>query len=186
MRPDDGKLTAPGPDAVGADSLGDLDGDGLRELLVTTYGTTAADTFDLVFFAGRTDWPATVDWKDGDFVIATGRTTLGGSVGLLTGDLNGDGRQDLVLPNALTDIGKLDLGGCHRRVARRQCRGPRRTAPPMSMCGSKGTRCTRELGTWMVVMDLDGDDYDDIVAPAAYEPGTVAIVGTTYIFFGQP
>jgi len=50
----------------------------------------------------------------------------------------------------------------------------------------EGNSLYQGLGTGMVVMDLDGDDYDDILAPVAYEPGTVAIVGTTYIFFGQP
>jgi hypothetical protein len=174
VRPDDGKLTITGDPLVSAGSVGDLDGDGLSEMLISTYETTAAGDYDFVLVSGRTDWPAEVSWEDGDVLIATGKSEF--HAPLAVGDLNGDGRGDLLLPDpgpgTVTDVGAIDVW-----LGRTDW--PTTLTPEDVDVRFEGNSAGQALGYGILVMDLDGDDFDDLLAPT---PST----GTTYIFFGKP
>ncbi len=103
----DVRITVPGPHPVYATSVGDVDGDGLRDLIVSvmydepdTYHATGPS----YLLRGRTQWPPSVDLpRDAD---ATLRVKAGPDIRLIACgagdgvDLNADGLADVVLGGA--------------------------------------------------------------------------------------
>lgn len=128
-------------------AIDDLDGDGHADLVVGSL------TRDDAGWYGRLDvlWSTAGTWQDMPLAVLDGRAGIGA---VATGDLDGDGRRDLV---AMTGDGRmLAFAGAGGRTFVRE------TEPRQPWDG----RCA---GSHVVLADVDGDRRDEIVASFAQE-----------------
>ncbi|MFD7409473.1 FG-GAP repeat domain-containing protein [Streptomyces sp. NPDC059866] len=160
-------------------AAGDVDGDGITDLVerVIEHGDNDEETSRLClrYLRGSQDGllPYTV-LKD-----AQGRLAEANGAALALGDLNGDGRADLV--NGFDRL-TISYGTPH---------GPDASAPVVIDQDTPGVPGTQEAGDSfggeLAVGDVDGDGYGDILAGNASEGvGTVTPTGTIAVVPGGP
>lgn len=171
-------VDATDPGGRGGDALvcGDFNGDGLDDLAIGApyFGTNDAGAVYVV--NGRSQ-----GYASGTVSVATasGHERLEGVNGsdhagkaLAVGDLNGDGKDDLVVGAPDSDNPAGGAGAVYVRF------GP---IDGVTSLGTGGTTLRGEatgdtLGSSVAVGDFDGDGFADLVAVGG---------GTTYLFFGK-
>lgn len=170
------------------DAAGDVDGDGLDDLLVAAHlvneeGTTGRVT--LLSGVQLSDAPpassrsvadlSPIHWTaeaEGDYF---GRAVAG------AGDVNGDGLADLVMAAPLSRTLGLYGGAVYVVLGPAKIAGPITTAAAATWRGEAGY----SLGSWISgAGDLDGDGYADI-SVGAYKDSTVdRDVGSLFVMSG--
>lgn len=132
-------------------ALGDLDGDGLLDLAVANALGGAAGTGSVSVLLNRTPTGATEGSYDGPFNLATGPNPSQ----IAAGDLNGDGRVDLVTGNGLLPSGPSDT----TVSVLLNVTAPGATQPSFTHTDYPGGGVAEGLG----LGDLDSDGSLDIV-----------------------
>ena len=158
---------------------GDVNGDGLADVVVGAYRETTGTTSGAVYVLFGKNNSATIDVSnlgDSGYKIYNSATTsrLGTSVSQI-GDLNGDGLADLLISGATTNgrayvvYGKttttdIDLANLTAEQG-------------FSMTGPSDVL----IGKWVSAGDIDGDGIDDIMVSNS----SSSLVSSTYVVFGK-
>jgi hypothetical protein len=190
-----------------ADQLGssvlaaDLNGDGVDDVIVAAPGVTAGDDprtdqgRAYVFF-GSDSLPAVVDLADDgfDFTVtgAEGFSRLGHT--MASGDLNGDGRADLILgapfagrePGSEPGSPRLEHGEVYVVFGSRSLSGELNIAFDEPDFWVSAQQHFGQFGVSVAAGDVNGDGTEDLVvgAPQTDLPDGGAAGGAVYVFFG--
>ena len=166
-------------------TTGDLDGDGLAELLIGSPGNDVAATNGgtIAFFSGAAIPTGVVAIASADtFLTGAYRDEIGDLSTAIVGDLNGDGYRDLVvgLDNSLgaSDVAAgavwlLPGGGI-----------PEGDARSLAFAELHGLDSGDALGKSVATGDLDGDGDDEIFVSAPYADVVSLDAGGLYLFEG--
>lgn len=150
-------------------------------LFLPVIGTAFEPTYDLALPPGSADNAVTS--------LASGRLVNDGLGRVVrSGDLNGDGRADLIVASALADAGVVEVWfGRADFSGSLDVAGTAGTAPDLSILGaSAGDQLSN--GGAVLLADLNGDGRQDLVlgAPGADGPGEArTFAGEAYIIFGK-
>ena len=163
-------ITTTGPRVLVLSHVADVNGDGLADLLLSTYleePQTYYGSGESYLVLGRRHWPARIvlpEAADVTFTMArTGDTRVGGCPGPWSGDLNGDGLGDLVFgARDFTPGDRSSAGAAFVFYGRRQWTRTMEisTAADVTIHGS---RAGEALGSFCATGDLDGDGRLDLV-----------------------
>ncbi|MCB9550082.1 MAG: VCBS repeat-containing protein, partial [Myxococcales bacterium] len=167
-----------------AHAPGDLDGDGFADALVGLSETdqTWADAGTVYLYRGGPDGldPTPVHmWTGRSRHEAFGRA-------ITTGDVDGDGRPDLLIGAHLADVGFTDTGVV--RIYRGVEGGDFEDEPTWELSGPRGSD---QIGISFAVCDFNGDDRLDLAVGAPlYEDRDLGPAGTNQgailVYLGGP
>ena len=199
-RPDVTVIGADAGDQLGhALAVGDVDGDGFDDLLMSALSSEGlGNETDLAgeahLLRGRQALPSELDAGDSEaglVVFGSGQTDrLGRSAA--AGDINGDGRADLLLsaPGADGDRNGRNIGSLYVFYGRSPIRLPQTaTDADVTLLGrSTGDTLGHEAfgDPPLLIRDINGDGLADIVAAAPWGDGPAEgrpNAGEAYIFF---
>lgn len=155
-------------------SAGDVDGDGFADLAVTALLPSRAGRVHL--YRGGASWPASTPSQILENPENQGEALFG--LSLASGDVNGDGRSDLVVGAETQDAGSLRQGKVFIYSGQSSTEGLR--AGPSAFLTHPDS-FSRLFGRALATGDFNGDGYADI-AIAADENGE----GSVHIFPGGP
>ncbi|HEX8257656.1 MAG TPA: hypothetical protein VF589_08470, partial [Allosphingosinicella sp.] len=168
-------------------SAGDVNNDGLDDILVSVTGTTGSDTGSVgyVVFGSQTPLPvnfslASLDGVQGFRIDNMGEARAVSSAG----DINNDGIDDFVIGDSSADGGS---GRSYVVFGRNGSFGP--SIDLAALNGSDGFALTGAAegdysGTSIASAgDVNGDGYDDLIVGAN---GAGAYDGAAYVVFGKP
>ena len=181
---------------VSVSSAGDVNGDGIADIAIDTYGQDAGGTdagAAYVIF-GTTAIVSGINLDDvalgtGGFKI-TGEAVLdfAGSAVSSAGDVNGDGTDDILVGAFFNDAGGLNSGAAYVIFG---------TTSPVSAVnlddialGTGGFKVAGELGgdlaggSVFAAGDVDGDGFDDILIGATDNAVGGIEAGAAYVIFG--
>jgi hypothetical protein len=162
-------------------NAGDVNGDGLADVVVGAYRETTGNTSGAVYVLfGKTD-TATIDvsnlGNNGYKIYNSDISSRVGTSVTSLGDINNDGLSDLLISGATTngrayvvygktDTSEVDLANLTALQG-------------FSMTGTSDVT----LGKWVTAGDIDGDGINDIMVSAASSSSSV--VSSVYIVFGK-
>jgi hypothetical protein len=167
---------------------GDVNGDGIDDLIVGAYGANAA----YVVFGTETP-AATIDLND--VALGTGGFRISGEVGgdlvgisvSSAGDVNGDGIDDLIVGARGNDAGGTNAGAAYVIFGTASSV----TAVDLSAValGTGGFKITGEAagdlaGRVSSAGDVNGDGFDDLVVGASGNDAGGTNAGAAYVVFG--
>jgi cell division septation protein DedD len=175
-------LGAPAKEQLGNHlALGDVNADGVIDLLAGAHWGSEGGRNNVgraYALFGRATWPAELDltrertglWS---FTGEGKEPRLGVSVA--SGDVSGDGVDDIVIGALLADpLGQANGGAIYVMHGAQEAGGEvdfLNVEPDLLIAGRSDPSGSDQLGTDLVVADLDGDGYDDLVAAAALRNG---------------
>ncbi|MDP2313106.1 MAG: VCBS repeat-containing protein [Pseudomonadota bacterium] len=178
----DARRFGPGPGAYAGGavaSAGDLDGDGLADLLVAADGTDEGRVYVLLGPIADGDGalddrsPVLVGDADGDLA---GWSVAG------AGDIDGDGRPEVIVGVPGSDAGGLDGGGVYLV--------PDAATPGVRTLGEAGIAFPAEAANDAAgravagAGDVDGDGAADVLAGAQYNQDGGVFAGKAYLLLG--
>lgn len=158
---------------------GDVNGDGLADVVVGAYRETTGTTSGAVYILFGKNNSATIDVSnlgDSGYKIYNSATTsrLGTSVSQI-GDLNGDGLADLLISGNNTNGRAYVVYG---KTTTTDIDLANLTADQgFSMTGPSDVL----IGKWVSAGDIDGDGIDDIMVSNS----SSSLVSSTYVVFGK-
>jgi hypothetical protein len=173
-------------------AVGDLNGDGFDDLAVSasnasTKGRSSAGAIYVLL--GRKNWPSLLDMALGisDFVICgpDSGSHLGSS--LETGDLNGDGFDDLVIGSPQMDPeDRPEAGIVHIIHGSRTLPDTIDLANESADVTLRGRHASDWLGVGLATGDINRDGQDDILLGAIYGgPEDRERAGEVYLMYGR-
>ena len=156
--------------------LADLNGDGISDIVLNQRAVQQTLARILIWYGSRKNpLLGTAGAPDCEIIDATAADTLGSAIG--TGDLDGDGYEDLVVGARLADINKTDAGAVYifyggaTKLTGTMNVSAADAVLTANVAGSMNTywgyAATGYLGDSVVVQDIDGDGKADIGAGAA-------------------
>jgi len=165
---------------------GDVNGDGFSDLIIGAYGAGSYAGQAYVFFGSSNLDGAS--WDSTYANITINGTAAGDALGqyLESGDLNGDGYDDLLIsaygadPNGQTSAGQtyVFFGGPNLD-------GKSWDAASSANVTINGTNAGDDLGDYVAAGDVNGDGYDDLlIGTWGADPNGLANAGQAYVFLG--
>ena len=159
---------------------GDVDGDGLDDVLVGAYGHDDGSGKVCLFLGARLGDDSAVSLAAADHTFVGGAGMRAGASVASAGDVDGDGRADLLMSEVLNGGGRAYLVLAER-------------------LGSGGTREISDADTLFLgeregdwagasvagVGDVDGDGRDDVLIGAPYNEEVGRHSGKAYLFLGS-
>lgn len=167
-------------------SMGDVNGDGIDDLLMTApaYDNFAGRTY--IFFGGSS-WPSELTADQANIIITPGELQYSEGFGLsgtLAGDYNGDGVSDLVISaNYGNDHGQVFLfwGPLKSGILPADSADIRIIGENMDDLFGLSAGNAKAI----VAGDVNGDGKDDLIIGAYGYDGTDCNIGRVYIFYGD-
>ncbi len=167
---------------------GDINGDGIDDLVVGAFGAAGFAGITYVVFGSTTGFAADLEVSDIDgsngFSITGGAGLSGRSVSN-AGDVNGDGTDDLI-------IGAMTAGGTGASyVVFGQASGFAPTLDLSALDGSNGFKingvAAGDQNGWQVSAagDVNGDGFADVIIGARYADPNGDGSGASYVVFGK-
>ena len=172
--------------------VGDVDGDGLDDLLVgvayNADGNGWSNQGQVYLLLGRTSgWETLADLSsaDGSFVGEAADAELGQAIAGI-GDVDGDGLADLLMAAPFASAGPTENGHVYLILGRAS--GWVLEAPASDADSSFIGENTMDFAGQRVagLGDVDGDGYDDFAIGAPSNDDAASHAGQTYLFFGDP
>jgi hypothetical protein len=210
LTPVDLKTTAPSVRIFGVDPLdtlggaiavGDWNGDGKKDLAISArfadgVGNARSNSGEVYILFGKTSWPATIDLKSADTTRTNADVTIFGANAsdqlgraLAMGDVNGDGKADLIMgaPGAAGKNGARPGSGDVFVLYGRSA--PAATYDLATTSNSNvriyGQNNNDSLGRAITVVDFDGDGIGDIAVSAiGYDANSLSSTGRVYVIKG--
>lgn len=188
----DDSLPAP-INAAGSVAVGDLNGDGFGDLVLGAPEAMGHDGKVYVLFGRpRAEWPRVIDLAESGADVEIFGSELNSAFGsaVATGDLNADGRDDLIVgvERAPGPQGSLNAGRVYAFWGRSEWPSSldlRQTSPDLTVWGKPLSFLGRELTTG----DLNGDGREDLVLGAVGGNGPQGerrIAGEVHVLFADP
>jgi len=166
---------------------GDLDGDGLTDLLITTSGndTAYANAGALAVFLGSTLEPGTRSVEDADTLLTGSfNERLGQGPPRLVGDVDGDGTGDLLLASSTSSAAGLTSNGAVFLISGTAVQSGDAAAAAWSILAGAGEGDlfgAEAAGPG----DLDGDGRADLAVAALRGDAGETNEGTVHLWFGD-
>lgn len=172
----------------------DINGDGMQDLIIGAPfpegPVKSRDNLEKVFLIfGRKKFPRVIDLRKADLVLYRPYSAHSARFGqaIATGDLNGDGLQDLILgaPHSTGREGVFRSGEVYIVYGRKKMSG-RKNIEKVADTIITGTEISGEAGFAVASGDLNGDGLEDIIigAPGANRDNKV-MAGRTFVIFGR-
>jgi len=174
---------------------GDINGDGIDDIILTAPkadpgGRSEAGKAYIIY--GNTNFPSnhTIDlrYDTADFIVwgddASGR--LGGRP-ICSGDINGDGMDDILLTASKADPGgRSDAGEAYVIYGSATLSGEIDLHSTIADINIYGKNSGDQLGYGISTGDINGDGkYDIILGAYAADPGGVTNAGEVYVIYGD-
>jgi len=180
---------------ISVSSAGDVNGDGLDDLIVGATGANAAAGAAYVVF-GKTSFAgavslATLDDSDGFKLSGVAAGDASGVSVSSAGDVNGDGYADLIVGANAADPNGADSGATYIVLGKATGFGTSGNFNLSTINGTNGFRLTGaaagDLSGVAVSSagDINGDGFDDLIVGASSADPNGADSGASYVIFGS-
>jgi len=174
-------------------AVGDLNGDGIEDLILSAPEAMGHDGKVYILFGRqRQNWPQVIDLAEGDADVMLFSDELNGAFGssVATGDMNADGRDDLVVgaERARGPRGSVNAGKVYVFQGREQWPSLvdlRQYSPDLTVWGKPMSF----LGRGVATGDLNGDGQDDLILGAIGGNGPQGerpMAGEVHVLFAGP
>jgi hypothetical protein len=164
-------------------AMGDLNGDGYADLVAGAPGgdTGGTDSGTVYVLDGRVSLSGSYAYTSASTAAygVSGGDKLGGAIA--TGDLDGDGTDDIVLGAPANDGGAANAGASFVVLGASLPAGATMISP-ITSCTTAGTQAGMALGNTVLLADLDGSGGLDLLLGAPYYDTTASDAGGVFRF----
>ncbi len=188
-------------------AIGDLDGDGIDDLLTSTTDSWGRENItplsgEILGYWGKPDWKPLYDLENEEFDFSLYGDANGFGYRMVTGDLDGDGRDELIVGQPFRFFPLPDdrrwMGEYRVYFGRPRSMWPRsgnalQMADVLIVGASGGDVFSNDNNAWtfalsMATGDHDGDGYEDLLIGAGYADGPAESrfsAGEAYLLRGR-